>query len=104
MAKEPGNSRLSLTPGPLVEDSIFGPGDANATPVTAVGTWSLVSHTFIVQDADTYRLSFGAAGQEETLGGFIDSVSIHAVPLPAAAWLFGSALLGLVGLGRRKVS
>jgi hypothetical protein len=25
-----------------------------------------------------------------------------AVPLPAAAWLFGSALLGLVGIGRRK--
>lgn len=25
-----------------------------------------------------------------------------AVPVPAAAWLFGSALVGLVGLGRRK--
>ncbi len=25
-----------------------------------------------------------------------------AVPLPAAAWLFGSGLLGLVGIGRRK--
>jgi hypothetical protein len=27
---------------------------------------------------------------------------INAVPVPAAVWLFGSALTGLVGLGRRK--
>ncbi len=25
-----------------------------------------------------------------------------AVPIPAAAWLFGSGLLGLVGIARRK--
>lgn len=31
----------------------------------------------------------------------IDSVSVSQVPVPAAAWLFGSALLGLVGLGRK---
>ena len=29
---------------------------------------------------------------------------INEVPLPAAAWLFGSALFGLAGLRRRKVS
>jgi len=28
--------------------------------------------------------------------------SVGAVPLPAAAWLFGSGLLGLVGVARRK--
>jgi hypothetical protein len=28
--------------------------------------------------------------------------SVSEVPIPAAAWLFGSALLGLVGIGRRK--
>jgi len=35
---------------------------------------------------------------------FLDNVLIDAtvVPLPAAAWLFGSGLLGLVGIGRRK--
>ena len=30
------------------------------------------------------------------------SVAVSAVPLPAAAWLFGSALLGFTGLNRRK--
>jgi hypothetical protein len=30
------------------------------------------------------------------------SFSVTAVPVPAAVWLFGSAIVGLVGLGRRK--
>jgi len=38
----------------------------------------------------------------------IDNVSINAdvsaVPVPAAVWLFGSGLLGLVGVARRKAS
>ncbi len=28
--------------------------------------------------------------------------TLPAVPVPAAAWLFGSALLGLVGIKRKK--
>jgi hypothetical protein len=33
----------------------------------------------------------------------IDSVTATIVPVPAAIWLFGSGLLGLIGLARRKV-
>ena len=29
---------------------------------------------------------------------------INEVPIPAAVWLFGSALLGLTGLRRRKIA
>jgi len=32
----------------------------------------------------------------------LDNVFVSAVPIPAAAWLFGSGLLGLVGIARRK--
>ncbi len=32
----------------------------------------------------------------------IDRLSVSAVPVPAAAWLFGSALLGMFGFSRRK--
>ena len=39
-----------------------------------------------------------AAGHELIGMAAYDAV----VPIPAAAWLFGSALLGLAGLGRRK--
>ncbi len=37
------------------------------------------------------------------ISGFVDSSgSASAVPVPAAVWLFGSGLLGLVGIARRK--
>jgi hypothetical protein len=29
-------------------------------------------------------------------------VGVSAIPVPAAAWLFGSGLLGLIGVARRK--
>lgn len=32
----------------------------------------------------------------------ISSISVSAVPIPAAAWLFGSALMGIVGLRRKR--
>jgi hypothetical protein len=45
----------------------------------------------------------GPSGQidYDTLTIYIDNVSVQAVPIPAAAWLFGSALAGL-GWMRRK--
>ena len=43
-------------------------------------------------------------GQSNLISGFVDTFgSAEAVvPVPAAAWLFGSGLLGLVGVARRK--
>lgn len=35
---------------------------------------------------------------------YISSMEVSAVPVPAAVWLFGSGLLGLAGLARRKQS
>ena len=32
----------------------------------------------------------------------IDNIKVSAVPVPAAIWLFGSAVMGLIGVGRRK--
>lgn len=34
--------------------------------------------------------------------GFTGTLNVSAIPVPAAVWLFGSGLLGLVGLARRK--
>lgn len=34
--------------------------------------------------------------------GFVETVDVQVVPVPAAAWLFGSALVGLVGVKRKN--
>ena len=41
------------------------------------------------------------AGAVSAFRGFAGG-SVSAVPIPAAAWLFGSAILGLFGIARRK--
>lgn len=33
----------------------------------------------------------------------IDDFGFSAVPVPAAAWLFGSGLVGLIGVARRRL-
>jgi hypothetical protein len=35
--------------------------------------------------------------------GYLLNVTLSAVPVPAALWLFGSALIGLIGISRRKI-
>ena len=72
------------------------------SPATPWQQWTEITNQFNVQSNNTsLTLTFQAMGQQETLGGFIDTVSITAVPLPAAAWLFLSALGGL-GLVKRR--
>jgi hypothetical protein len=66
----------------------------------SVNSWSNL--TFLVTaTGGANTLAFAAFGTDDTLGGNIDNVSLSAVPLPAAAWLFGSALMGF-GVLRRK--
>jgi hypothetical protein len=36
--------------------------------------------------------------------GFNIQTTVAAVPIPGAVWLFGSALLGMIGYGRRKTA
>ena len=49
--------------------------------------------------------SFGGNIQPNVRSGgdvWFDNVSVSTVPVPAAAWLFGSGLLGMTGVARRK--
>ena len=41
------------------------------------------------------------AGQSPCFNGFVSNAS---VPIPAAVWLFGSGLLGLAGVARKKMA
>lgn len=65
--------------------------------VTAFSPTFMVSIPIMFDfDAGTFFADGGALG---TVGG---TVELRAVPIPAAAWLLGSALLGMAGLRRRS--
>lgn len=55
----------------------------------------------LVASAETMFLMFAATGYSNSLGGFVDNVSLTAVPEPGTLALFGLGLMGLV-LARRQ--
>jgi hypothetical protein len=63
---------------------------------------------FNYEDIDALRfVSFG--GTNAGLGGggvqfAMDDFTFSAVPIPPSVWLFGSGLLGLIGMTRKKAS
>ena len=68
------------------------PGDLVAQALMGI-TWGSVNSSAVTS------LQFVVTGVQN-LDSIIDNIS--AVPVPAAVWLFGSGLLGLVGVARRK--
>jgi len=66
-------------------------------PVGSVDWLNLESVSFSV-------LSHCGACGADFLELYIDNVSVQAVPVPAAAWLFGSALAGLGWLRRKQIA
>ena len=64
--------------------------------------WKVFNFYFNLADVTTITLNFKAVGTSDSLGGYLDAVSVTSVPVPPAVWLFGSALMGLVGVARRQ--
>jgi len=114
-------------PPPLVASGTAGANaniNSSFVPVSnffTIGGWQLDLSTLAVTDQSTSLLTMNGTGVL-TGNGFdptgatwsfsgesptsysmtITSTGIPAVPVPAAVWLFGSGLLGLVGIARRK--
>jgi hypothetical protein len=72
-------------------------GDEFILGLNMGGTW-LTDTSVVSLGANSYQVGFNNAGTLVT----VDVRIIPAVPVPAAVWLFGSGLLGLVGIARRK--
>ncbi|MFV9616679.1 MAG: VPLPA-CTERM sorting domain-containing protein [Gammaproteobacteria bacterium] len=78
--------------------------------INATSDWQTITGDFTLGAGVTaYTLQFAAvcgATATCTADYYFDNVSVtadvNAVPVPAAAWLFGSGLIGLVGMARRK--
>ena len=62
-----------------------------------LGEWD-VNEGFTISHVD----EFISTGDKGLCNPIDDPTCLPAVPIPAAAWLFGSGLIGLVGIGRRK--
>lgn len=83
---------------------------SNYSDPASSGIATLVCGTVACINGDTFTLDYAARvplGEPTCCGGLyyqlhIEGVIQSAVPVPAAAWLFGSGLLGLIGVLRRK--
>lgn len=53
-------------------------------------------------DSSTTTLTFTGVLSNNVYGFAVDDVRVNLVPLPAAFWLFGSGLLGLATIARRR--
>ena len=68
--------------------------------------WSATEYAHTTYDAWVFNMTNGAQFNGNKVNSYyawaVQSGDVSAVPVPAAAWLFGSGLLGLVGVARRK--
>lgn len=69
-----------------------------------INTWETIVYSFVVGTAGDYNLTFAAGGLSNEYGGFIDSVTLSAVPVPLSIVLLGSGLAFLGAAGRRRKS
>jgi hypothetical protein len=91
--------------------TVFGSGITSSSPgpfshVQSVRYWS--STGFAPNPSLAWGFGFGGGGPgldnklDDFYGWAVQSGNVGAVPVPAAVWLFGSGLIGLLGLARRK--
>ena len=94
-------SILSGTGVPTLLDTAF--ALSFVSPLTNAGGSSALLETSVEYQCNTPGFCGTASGTDVKFKRFIVSGSVQAtVPVPAATWLFGSGLLGLIGIARRK--
>lgn len=88
------SSQAQLAPGSSAEPGEVYHFDINATETTIENFDHNVQIKMLITDADLTYDTWGHL--------LVRNTEVSPVPVPAAAWLFSSALIGLVGFKRKK--
>ena len=98
------NAPGASTPLPFSANNPFG-----TTGLTNIGYSDNVDsangYTFVAEAGKIYSIYLGGVGFSRWNGGVAGyklDITTSPVPVPAAVWLFGSAMAGMVGFGRRR--
>lgn len=75
---------------------------SDALPQTPPSLSPFSLYDLVSNPQGQFRLVFQSSHGDHTIIGNLNSLT--AVPLPAAAWLFGSGVIGLIGLARRRMN
>lgn len=86
-----GGGRIEFAIGFLFDTSIYNAVEFRVAPPDAA---DIELSFFAVREFDEF--------DNETYFGYGKLHSVSAIPIPAAVWLFGTALLGLVGFSKRR--
>ncbi len=99
-AANPGNAELAI-----LNTQIWDIMSSTTVPSfmggQSVDNWNWSASMLIAEGIDTYLIPINTS-QTTLVGGTVNATMTPSVPVPPAVWLFGSGLLGLVGVARRK--
>jgi hypothetical protein len=91
----------------VFELSFDNPSDIDALQANAF-TLATLSFNTLASGTSSLALTINVLGDANgdplTASTISSSITVSAVPVPAAVWLFGSGLLGLIGVARRKAA
>jgi hypothetical protein len=96
-----GNPQLSISAQSIVIDFLI----LSPTHVVPQVLWPFsysVELGFLAAGAYSITANFSVDGVFDN--SISDAFTVSAIPVPAATWLFGSGLLALIGIARRKAA
>jgi hypothetical protein len=105
-----GTSTASAANGPLTSSGNFNQGTLSAASIgTATAFYNILANTNTATTGGigghkTATTTYAGFWDLSSTGDLTYNIVTSPVPLPAAVWLLGSGLLGLIGVGRRRAA